>query len=198
MCIRDSYDERMPGNNTLDEGAGLTLGFMDSSGVRNFHKSIYPYLNNLQVYVCPSAVPYSKLGSNPAYIEVTATGGGNTSYAPNSIIADRNISVIPDTAGTVMMHEFRLYQRASQMRPYVGGIGYVQFQHGNLDNMHFDGANRLFCDGHAKWSKKTLMKFSDYGATGNGSDGSTPADTYFADSGSAVTTQQNLSFAAAF
>lgn len=199
MQYVQDYDEMMPGNASLDIGAGLALGFMQpdsSGGGRNFHRSLYPYLNNLDVYKCPSALPYTSSGSSGSgYAEVTGAGAGNTSYAANWIVCDRKIAIIPNPAEIVMMSEFNIYQRAAQLRPYTGGLGYTQFHNAKMDYLHFDGGNRIFCDGHAKWSKKTAMKFSDFGAAGTGSDGSS-ADTNFFDVNASA--QQNTSFAAAF
>ena len=149
-------------------------------------------MKNFQVFICPSAVPYSKIGSNPAYVEVTTAGGGNTSYAANGILGDRNMAVINDSAGIVLIREFRFYHRTAQTRPYLNGGNYTQFQTGNMENSHFDGANRLFADGHAKWSKKTNMTFADYGA------GGATATDAFAESGTTLSTQQSASLPAAF
>lgn len=193
MMYCQDFDETTMGvADSSDGGVNLTYGFMDPSATRNWAASLVPYTRTLQVFICPSAVPYSKIGSNGAYVEVT-NGGGNTSYCANGIVADRKLSVIPNPAEIVMIHEFRFYQRTAQNRPYlVSGSTYRQYQHGNLDYSHFDGGNRIYCDGHVKWSKKTLMTFGDFGAT-------TPYNTtYFSDIQSEISVQQNISADAAF
>lgn len=187
------YDETLPGNSSLDQGAGLAKGFMDEASPRNFHKALYPYVRNLQVYICPSALPYTATGSSASpYAEVTVADGGNTSYAGNYIIADRTLAALPAPAEIVCLHEFNIYQRAAQMRPYPSGADYIQFHNNKMDNVHFDGANRLFCDGHAKWSKKTAMKFADYGA------GGVNANLNFDDSAAGTTAQAAMVLPAAF
>jgi prepilin-type N-terminal cleavage/methylation domain-containing protein/prepilin-type processing-associated H-X9-DG protein len=193
IMYTQDYDETMCGNATnLDEGAGLTLGFMDAAAGRNWAASLMPYVKNLQVFVCPSAVPYSTVGGNAAYFELGADGAGNTSYAGNYIVEDRRLSAIPEPAGIVMLREFKFYQRTAQMRPVPSGSNYTQFQHANLEYSHFEGANRLFCDGHVKWAKKTSMTFADYGA------GGASADTHFLDTPGGISTQQFLTMPAAF
>jgi prepilin-type N-terminal cleavage/methylation domain-containing protein/prepilin-type processing-associated H-X9-DG protein len=193
IMYTQDYDETMCGNATnLDEGAGLPLGFMDASAGRNWAASLMPYVKNLQVFVCPSAVPYSKVGGNGAYFELSADGAGNTSYAGNYIVEDRRLSAIPEPAGIVVLREFKFYQCTAQMRPVPSGSDYTQFQHANLEYSHFEGANRLFCDGHAKWAKKTSMTFADYGA------GGASADTHFLDTPSGISAQQFLAMPAAF
>lgn len=193
MMYTQDYDETTAGPaGSSDAGVGLTNGFMDSGAGRNWAACLAPYTTTLQVFICPSAVPYSKLGSNTNYMEVT-NGGGNTSYCANGVVEDRKLSVIPNPAEVVMFHEFRFYQRTAQNRPYlVSGSTYRQYHHGNLDLSHFDGGNRIYCDGHVKWTKKTLMTFGDYGAT-------TPYNTvYFSDVQSETSVQQNISADSAF
>jgi prepilin-type processing-associated H-X9-DG protein len=38
-----------------------------------------------------------------------------------------------------------------------------EFDHILYDFLHNAGANLLFCDGHAKWQKKTSIKFTQFG-----------------------------------
>jgi prepilin-type N-terminal cleavage/methylation domain-containing protein/prepilin-type processing-associated H-X9-DG protein len=202
MMYAQDYDERLPGNYAdpiyvdWSAGFGMSKGFMDDSASRNWAKSLYPYVKNLQVYICPAVKPYSLTGTNGGYKEVTIDGGGNTSYAGNWIVSDRNLAAIPNPSEIVMLHEFRFYVRTAQMRPYPSGYpsgpNYIQFHHGNMENAHFDGANRMYCDGHVKWTKKTAMKFSDYGAGGSN------ADLGFTDDPTATITQQNMVFPPAF
>jgi prepilin-type processing-associated H-X9-DG protein len=40
----------------------------------------------------------------------------------------------------------------------------MEFNHPYYDVQHSDGANLLFCDGHAKWQKKTAIRFVQFGA----------------------------------
>jgi prepilin-type N-terminal cleavage/methylation domain-containing protein/prepilin-type processing-associated H-X9-DG protein len=193
LMYTQDYDEAMCGNaSNADEGAGLALGFMDAAAGRNWAASLMPYVKNLQVFVCPSAVPYSKVGGNSAYFELSTTGAGNTSYAGNYIVEDRKLAAIPEPARIVMLREFKFYQCTAQMRPVPSGSNFVQFQHANLEYSHFEGANRLFCDGHAKWAKKTSMTFADYGAGGAG------ADTHFLDTPSGISAQQFQTMPSAF
>jgi prepilin-type processing-associated H-X9-DG protein len=166
---------------------------MDDSLVRNWHKSVYSYLKNLDVYVCPNALPYTATGpAASAYSEVTVSGGGNTNYAANYIVADRPLAAIPAPASIVMLHEFNIYQRAAQMRPYPSGANFIQFHNGKMENCHLAGANRLFCDGHARWNKKTDMTFADYGG------GGANANVKFVDDAAGTITQQNMVLPAAF
>jgi len=204
LMYSSDYDDRLFGNNPntthpdLSTGYGLTLGFMDAQSERNWANSLYPYVKNLQVYNCPSARPYSATGpSASSYSEVKVEGGGNTSYGANGVLSDRTLASIPEPSSIVMMHEFGFYIRTAQMRPYrwpATGNSYTFYSYHTtaMDRLHFDGGNRLFCDGHVRFKKKTAMKFSDFGA------GGATANTGFADSGSTESVQQAASMPAAF
>jgi prepilin-type N-terminal cleavage/methylation domain-containing protein/prepilin-type processing-associated H-X9-DG protein len=200
VMYTQDYDEKLFGNDPtlappVDAGNNLPKGFMDDAAPRNWAKSLMPYTKSLQVYVCPSAVPYSSVGSNPAYTEINVADGGNTSYGSNEILSDRALAAIPSPAEIVLIREFRFYTRTAQMRPTrtaINSTDFRQYQHANLEYLHFEGANRVFCDGHAKWSKKTRMTFADYGA------GGAEANLAFTDVASEIAAQQNKIMPAAF
>lgn len=189
------YDEKLPGNGSLDPGAGLSQGFTDASADRNWANCMAKYSRNLAIFICPSSLPYTTTGSSGSpYAELPRDGvNGNTSYAYNGIVADRNLAVIPEAANIVMLHEFNIFIRAAQQRPYqTSGSNYTQFHNIKMDNTHFDGASRLFCDGHAKWVRKNAMTFADFGATG------TNANVHWAEDATTASTQQSWSLTAAF
>lgn len=203
MMYTQDYDETMPGNNSPDDGFGQPLGFFDSSVVRSWPKSLVPYTKSNEIYACPSAQNFSEVGTspNPGYFETNAIGGGNTSYALNGIVADRAIVEMPAPASTVMLHEFIVKMRVAQIRPYKAGANFTQFTNAKMHTTHGGsgktgatgaGSNRLFCDGHAKFSRKAAMTFADFGASGTGSDAKYKEDA------AGTASQQGLSFAPAF
>lgn len=192
LLYAQDYDETLFGSHTLDEGVSLTKGFMDDAAVRNWAKSLFTYTRNLDVFVCPNTQPYTATGTSMGYAEVTVAGGGNTSYAGNYILADRPLAAVPAPASIVLLHEFNIYTRSAQMRPYPAGTEFRQFHHGKLENTHTGGANRLFVDGHVRWDRKTRMTFADYGAGGPN------ADVKFVDDAAGTITQQNMVLPAAF
>jgi prepilin-type N-terminal cleavage/methylation domain-containing protein/prepilin-type processing-associated H-X9-DG protein len=181
MYVQD-YDEVLPGNapeapNNTAGDAGQTdaagtknpLGFMSTDPtlvIRNWARDVQPYVKNLGIYICPDSVPRSSLGTGSAYAETTASGGGNVSYIMNGITSTKAMAAIPAPADIIYLHEYKARSRASQVRPYlpVGQTNYTQFNHGYYDYQHTEGGNLLYCDGHAKFKKKTQIKFADFGA----------------------------------
>ncbi len=136
-----------------------------------------PYIKNLDVFRCLQATPRSSGpdGATSGYRETTVAGGGNTSYLLNGIAASKAMAAVPAPADIIYLQEYKFYGRTAQERPrkhsYTNFTGnYMEFNHSYYDVQHNDGGNLLFCDGHAKWQKKTSIRFSQFGATGDGSD----------------------------
>jgi prepilin-type N-terminal cleavage/methylation domain-containing protein/prepilin-type processing-associated H-X9-DG protein len=203
MMYSQDYDETMPGNLYFDEGTGLTLGFLDNGSLRNWAKSIVPYVKSQAIFLCPDALPrsesqYGVYGTvsapSGAYTETTAANGGNTSYCQNGIVSDRPLAEISAPASVVLLQEFTIFTRTAQSRPFASTPGinsYQQFHHFLTGTPHSKGANHVYCDGHVKWSKKTQMSFADYGAGGTG------AATKFRDDSAGVSAQYSTAFPAA-
>jgi prepilin-type N-terminal cleavage/methylation domain len=215
MMYTQDYDETLPGNDISVEGIGFDLGFMqpntgENYTRRNWARDTQPYIKNLALLVCPNAQPRS-LGANgatSAYRETDFPGGGNASYLLNQIASTKALAVIPAPANIVYLQEYAYISRTAQCRPrrtvdpvtgytedYTGT--YVEFNHPFYNAMHNGGGNRLYCDGHAKWTKRTGMTFADYGAIGNSTTG-VPATNYFRDDTAGANADDALQFNAAF
>jgi prepilin-type processing-associated H-X9-DG protein len=215
MMYTQDYDETLPGNDISVEGIGFDLGFMQpNTGAvytrRNWARDTQPYIKNLQVLVCPNAIPRSSVagGSTSVYRETETPGGGNASYLLNQIASTKALAVIPAPASIVFLQEYQYISRTAQCRPrretdptsgftdnYTGN--YMEFNHPFYNNMHVGGGNRLFCDGHAKWNKRTSMTFADYGATGNSTAGRA-STAFFRDDTAGTNDDDAQRFAAAF
>lgn len=151
------------------------LGFLtaEPAVLRNWNRDIQPYLKNTQIYICPSAQPRSTgpAGVNNGFRETTDPRGANGSYKLNGLVSSVAIASIAAPAEIIFADEYRFKSRASQVRPcYNGGTSadgrptFNQFNHPYYMEMHSEGGTQVFCDGHAKWRKKTAVKFKDYGA----------------------------------
>lgn len=216
MMYTQDYDETLAGNDISAEGIGFDLGFMQpNTGAdytrRNWARDTQPYIKNLQVLLCPNAQPRSSIlapNTTSVYIETTKPGGGNSSYFMNAITSTRSLAIIPNPANIVYVQEYAYITRTCQTRPrrvddpttgwkdgYTGR--YQEFNHPFYNSMHFGGGNRLFCDGHAKWSKRTAMTFADYGATGTSNTGRA-ATTPFRDDSAGTNADDGEQFLAAF
>jgi prepilin-type N-terminal cleavage/methylation domain len=169
MIYAQDFDETLPGNHNANaEALGLELGFMDPGSVRNWAKSLMPYVKNLAVWECPQAEPRN-LTASPQYNYSFTSGAGNTNLYLNGIVADRALAVIPNPADIIFVHETSVLTRTCQVRPRVTAIGATTYTEANTptyDYIHNAGANLLFCDGHAKWQKKTAIRFAQFGMTG--------------------------------
>jgi prepilin-type N-terminal cleavage/methylation domain-containing protein/prepilin-type processing-associated H-X9-DG protein len=186
MMYAQDYDEMLAGNhkgaphnNQGDSGTapGTAIGYLDTDETkvrRNWNRDIQPYLKNTQIYVCPNARPRSSgPTATTAFLETTDPLGRNGSYKLNGLVEGQAMAVMPNPADLIFADEYIFYTRASQVRPCVVGPGtnatdgrplYYQFNHGYYMGDHSEGGNAAFCDGHAKWKKKTAIKFKDYGA----------------------------------
>ncbi len=179
MMYTQDYDEMLPGNHFPDEGIGLDLGFMEPRSRRNWARDTYPYVKNIDVYRCPSAAPRSSRPNPQATnSEVKSPPGGNTSYLLNGIAGTKALAAIPAPADIIYLQEVDAYFRSAQERPnhLRAGNGYdpmtplqaERFNHASYDLLHNEGANLLFCDGHAKWQRKTSIRFVQFGARPDG------------------------------
>jgi prepilin-type N-terminal cleavage/methylation domain-containing protein/prepilin-type processing-associated H-X9-DG protein len=173
------YDEILPGNHNKNaEALNLPLGFMDPGSLRNWARCLMPYTKNLDVFKCPSAPPRN-LTTSPEYNYSAVQGAGNTNYYMNGIVADRPLAALSAPADTIFLHETSVLTRTCQVRPFlVAGSNPQTAREANTatyDLTHSEGANLLFCDGHAKWQKKNAIRFAQFGMTGT----QCPADRTF-------------------
>jgi prepilin-type N-terminal cleavage/methylation domain-containing protein/prepilin-type processing-associated H-X9-DG protein len=185
MMYAQDYDETLPGNNSKSvEALDLPLGFMDPGSVRNWAKSLMPYVKNLDVWKCPQAPPRRETAS-PGYNYSDTAGAGNTNYYLNGIPSDRPLAVIPNPADIIFLHETSVLTRTCQVRPRLTSLTATTYTEANTptyDFIHNEGANLLFCDGHAKWQKKTSIRFVQFGMTGTACP---PTRTFLADTAGA-------------
>jgi prepilin-type N-terminal cleavage/methylation domain-containing protein/prepilin-type processing-associated H-X9-DG protein len=171
------YDEILPGNgiggaNTSPAGdAGVNptypLGFMDPTAGRNWARDTQPYIKNLQVLKCPNSIPRSTAGGSVTYNETTLPGGGNASYLLNGLVSSKPLASITAPADLIFVHEYKYISRVAQVRPRLNtatGNDFREFNHMFYDIQHAGGANILYCDGHAKWSRKGQIKYTSFGA----------------------------------
>jgi prepilin-type N-terminal cleavage/methylation domain-containing protein/prepilin-type processing-associated H-X9-DG protein len=188
MMYTQDYDETLPGNElNTDPGIDRPLGFMEPpvpgirASLRNWGRDVQPYLKNTQVYICPQTSPRSAVSNppgttpgSPSYNETRLPGGANLSYMLNGIAATKSLAAIPAPADIIYLHEYAAYGRTSQERPRLIVTGNPpqpispptaqQFDHGLYDFQHSGGANLLFADGHAKFQKKTSIRYTQFGA----------------------------------
>ncbi|MDX1932974.1 MAG: DUF1559 domain-containing protein [Capsulimonadales bacterium] len=222
LMYAQDYDEILPGNTTLDtvsdprwpdattaHSAGLSepMGWMQPFDVNNvgtyriWARDVQPYTKNLGIFRCPETKPRSSDGPcTPTANTCEVTGvanAGNGNLLLNGIAASKSLAAIPAPADTIFLHETRNYNRVAQEKPRQRkstGL-WVNFTHQYYDYLHNGGANLLFCDGHAKFQRRSSIRFVQFGATPELNPG---LPTHFADSDADSNTLNTLEYRAAF
>jgi prepilin-type processing-associated H-X9-DG protein/prepilin-type N-terminal cleavage/methylation domain-containing protein len=165
MMYLQDYDETNPPRN--DGNADFNNPTVVATRP-NFLGSLTPYTKNKDIYFCPS-VPDE--GATQACNTISCT-----SYLGNAVVMGRSIAVIPAPAEIVYVHELFNKRRVAYLRPfYDANRNQYQYWHfprpgtatyvPNYTNIHNEGGNVLFCDGHAKHRKGTSMRSREFGLT---------------------------------
>jgi len=107
-----------------------------------FYDMLNPYMNNEQIWACPSHEAARGYGPN-----ISDTGRSNPVTSPGSLYCFRKIASFQSPAETAI---------------YADTTGsYWRYNGGDIQNMRFrhnDGANVSFLDGHAKWVSEGFVR----------------------------------------
>jgi len=169
MQYIQDYDERMMQGIKNASGAHLDIAdqFMTAAAPVNPFRNIQPYLKNIQVFACPSA-PARTDAFQPTQVS-------DTNYSPNQLVFDRTLSSITAPSEVVWVQEQPVRVRKVELRPVYkpfGGIYYERWTFVNgtgkpiYSNIHFDGGNLIYVDGHVKWLKNSSLKPAMFGLMG--------------------------------
>jgi prepilin-type N-terminal cleavage/methylation domain-containing protein/prepilin-type processing-associated H-X9-DG protein len=151
MMYAQDYDESLPVQ------TNQVQKFWLDSAPANWDRAIYPYVKNRQVYICPSTGKETYPGYQPS-------PDGETSYMGNAVVMGRALAVVPNPADIIFIREHALTVGTSVLRPATAGVGkYSEVNHPSYDALHSGGANKLFCDGHAKWGRKDALRSGEFG-----------------------------------
>lgn len=176
------YDETLPTNGP---GPGLNFNPADTTSdyantsIVNWMASVQPYIKNWQVYICPSAVPYTFTGGNaifnPVPVSATKPNPSNTSYFTNVVLLQRKLAALTTPSQLIWTHEFGFGSGCVFMRPSnktstsrvpvlsTDDLGDWLAINNTYDISHFDGGNLLFADGHVKWRKQNAISSRMFG-----------------------------------
>jgi prepilin-type N-terminal cleavage/methylation domain-containing protein/prepilin-type processing-associated H-X9-DG protein len=164
MMYAQDWDETLPINDYIGNGLAPLIGWRDPRAGDSWCSGIYPYVKNAQVYVCPEAVVYSDPTvpwRSPEKIE-----DGMVSYLMNYVTRGRALAAIPVPADLIFLHEGNRRWCVDHCRPRPvspTSTKYTEINYDFYDSPHNSGATLLFCDGHAKWRKKSAILISDFG-----------------------------------
>ncbi|MBS1727083.1 MAG: prepilin-type N-terminal cleavage/methylation domain-containing protein [Armatimonadetes bacterium] len=168
-----------PGNTYY--GQPYVNGAMDPTAPTNWVRSVYPYIKNMQIYSDAVAIDqdgHNGWGCFDNNGAVTAFCG---SAAFNAIAEGKTVTAMPEPASTVIISEKSQKQKVSQSAPSWNGMSDSNCPNvigkpttnrcptgtdGPTTHVNHEGGNFGFADGHAKYSKKSQMKYSNFGWTG--------------------------------
>lgn len=169
MQYVQDYDELFPCEQRLGPGPYSQLDAPAGTTIQpNWFAAIFPYTKSIAVNICPDAPPTTTANTNKPPMANSAT-----SYSHNGLLG----TVIPDTVGGVVapipsplpvaamtgiarpseLMEFEdtgQTWRNSQPFPRYSGNWRDPVHTGLVDKslqLHSDGMNMCFVDGHAKW-----------------------------------------------
>jgi prepilin-type N-terminal cleavage/methylation domain-containing protein/prepilin-type processing-associated H-X9-DG protein len=164
MMYAQDYDETLPLNDYIGNGLAPLIGWRDPRSGDSWCSGIFPYVKNSQVYVCPEAVPY--LDPTVPWRSTAKIEDGMVSYLMNYATRGRALAAVPAPADLIFLHEGDRRWRVCHCRPRPAtptASKYTEINYDFYDTRHNSGATLLFCDGHAKWRKKSAILISEYG-----------------------------------
>jgi len=146
-------------------GSGLPLGFMDPAEPQNWGKGIQPYIKSLELYKSSA----QKISGNVPWSYSELPGAGNSSYSWNGNVLGQSQTGISAPADLIIMQGKIDTGREALVQPtpfskspkLCNGVD-INWMGNNYDK----GDVYAFSDGHAKYFKRTGVKFRNFGMSG--------------------------------
>jgi len=153
-----------------------TFDFNSQYAPENPLKSYRPYIgakrptDTTPVYICPTALPSKKGGYAPTAISSTA-------ILFSQLIIDRGLGKLRNPARTDVIQETFCLMNAIWYEPEGGPTTYTQWHtwttsnssewdgipREHYNNLHEQGGNLVFCDGHAEYKQNKKTSSLDFG-----------------------------------
>lgn len=161
-------------------GGNQTFDFNSQFAANNALKALRPYLgvkndtDQVRVYMCPTALPTKKAGYEP-------TAFSSTAILVSQLVLDIGIGKLRNPARTVVFQEHYVLMGAFWYQPEraggAPGTTYTQWHtwtrssssewsgtpREHFNNLHEEGGNLVFCDGHAEYKKNKQTSSLDFG-----------------------------------
>jgi len=124
---------------------------------------IFPYVQNDQIFVCPTAPRQNTFdGTFPDY-------GQTAGYAINHVHWDNDLGTGAEPPPGHPVEDIRYPVRCILLTDFTGDYSISAWgtqAHGYVHDdpsgtRHNDGCNYLFCDGHVKWQTPTQIRCTD-------------------------------------
>jgi prepilin-type N-terminal cleavage/methylation domain-containing protein len=106
--------DRSTQDSTYQRG-GLAVADWSTTPVTNWARSVFPYVRNYGVYVCPS---------NKGWAVGADTTSRPISYVMNGFAAGRNQDAAPNSSGTCLLFDFRFNSDAARVDPAPGWMAW--------------------------------------------------------------------------
>jgi len=145
--------------------------YMASTWNYSWITKISSYIGNWQVYRCPSATDDP---TNPPGV-FAPWGPSDTNYAMSGLICNtsnfgnfvpRRVPNLYSPSTLVQVQELNTSGENAYTFPYFTGSWVHWYDNPALNDLHFDGGNMLYCDGHVKWKAQSAVCRSDFGLSG--------------------------------
>jgi len=144
--------------------AQAPLGFMDPAAVQNWGRETYPYIKSMDMLVSPGA----QKDANPKFAPNNNPGSGRTSYVMNGCISSTSQTSVSKPGEQIVFQS-----RATTVKEAICSPRRAHFndgaKHANDADLQWvgfnfaSGGNYGFADGHAKFMKRTQVKFKNLG-----------------------------------
>jgi prepilin-type N-terminal cleavage/methylation domain-containing protein/prepilin-type processing-associated H-X9-DG protein len=175
LHMYDSDFGRLP-----NPGGNETFDFNNQFAENNPLKAIRPYVGakdpsaSTRVYVCPTARPNVK----PAY---QPTAISSTAMIISELVLAKGMTKLRNPARTVVVQENYCLMNPVWYEPEGSGNEYTQWHtwtassssewsgtpREHYNNLHEQGGNLIWCDGHAEYRKNTRTSSLDFGLVDN-------------------------------
>jgi prepilin-type N-terminal cleavage/methylation domain-containing protein/prepilin-type processing-associated H-X9-DG protein len=161
------YDEILPPYNDAVFDFGnpdpATRKKSDGAWRTNYLWCLQPYIKNQQIQACPS------MGGQEGGQEITPFS--RASYMGNGAIMGASMAVVQRPAEIVYMQEYRFLTRVAWLRPACSANGRcsgwcwwgIPDNRPGYSNVHMEGGNFVYVDGHARYKKNIAVRSGDFG-----------------------------------
>jgi len=171
MMYTQDYDEKYPRAIQKNEQVLEIDGINDASfsGDRAWYwvKIIYPYVKSVQLFRCPSSSSEDVTQGNYGANRTVMGYYSDSTQSLASVDAPASTYMIMDS-GAYMIQAVRVADNPNSYwyfpgtSPFVGTsastLGMTGWRIHDFEvGRHFDGANMIFADGHAKWLKSQTV-----------------------------------------
>jgi len=129
----------------------------------NYWKGLRPYSMSREILLCRSvSTPH------PTSTMFDATHFDDTNYAANGVVFGTNTASFPNPAELILFQENRYRITYAIQRPTFDGVNFTNWHNTvagseEWSNVHMEGGNLVFADGHVKWRKGVTLRSGEFG-----------------------------------